>query len=90
MVYYVYLARCRDQSLYAGICLDPNEREKIHNSGKGAKYTRSRLPIRFVFIEQCTSKSIALKREAAIKRLKKAEKEKLLTSHSTHRSKLLR
>lgn len=77
MPYYFYLARCSDGSLYSGSCTDLAEREKKHNAGKGAKYTRSRLPIVFVYTETFKTKSAAMKREAAVKKLKKEEKEKL-------------
>lgn len=80
MPYYFYFARCSDGSLYAGSCKDLAEREKTHNAGKGAKYTRSRLPIRFVYHEEFLTKSDALKREAEIKRLTKQKKEELVTA----------
>lgn len=78
MPYYFYLARCSDDSLYAGICKDLKEREAKHNDGSGAKYTRSRLPIRFVHTEKYATKSEAMKREAEVKKWKKEEKEKLV------------
>jgi putative endonuclease len=78
MPYFFYLARCSDDSLYAGICKDLKEREKKHNDGSGAKYTRSRLPIRFVHTETYATKSDAMKREAEVKTWKKEEKEGLI------------
>ena len=78
MPYFFYLARCSDDSLYAGICKDLKEREKKHNDGSGAKYTRSRLPIRFVHTETFATKSDAMKREAEVKTWKKEEKEGLI------------
>lgn len=80
MEYFFYLARCSDNSLYAGICKDLKEREKKHNDGSGAKYTRSRLPIRFVHTETFATKSDAMKREAEVKTWKKEEKEQLLSA----------
>ena len=77
MSWYVYMARCRDNSLYTGCTDDPNRRLAVHNAGKGAKYTKSRLPVQLVYREECPDKSTALKREYAIKRLTKAEKELL-------------
>lgn len=75
---FFYLARCADGSLYAGSCMDTHAREDRHNSGKGAKYTRSRLPIRFVYSEKFLTLSEARKREAEVKRWRKAEKEQLI------------
>lgn len=77
MSWYVYMVRCRDNSLYTGCTDDPNRRLAVHNAGKGAKYTKSRLPVQLVYREECPDKSTALKREYAIKRLTKAEKELL-------------
>lgn len=79
MSWYVYMLRCRDGSLYTGYTDDVQRRLRVHNSGKGAKYTRSRLPVSLVYREACADKSTALKREYAIKRLKKPEKEALIT-----------
>ena len=78
MSWYVYMLRCRDGSLYTGYTDDPTRRLATHNAGKGAKYTRSRLPVVKVYEECFADKSEALRREAAIKRLKKAQKEALL------------
>jgi predicted GIY-YIG superfamily endonuclease len=79
MSHFFYLARCADGSLYAGTCVDPAEREKTHNAGKGSKYTRSRLPLRIIHLETFETLSEARKREAEVKRWNKAEKEVLLT-----------
>lgn len=78
MSWYVYMLRCRDGSLYTGYTDDPVRRLAVHNSGKGAKYTRSRLPVALVYSEEYDDKSAALKREFAIKRLKKSQKETLI------------
>ena len=78
MSYFFYLARCSDASLYSGSCLDLHAREKTHNDGKGAKYTRSRRPIAMVYAEKFTTLSAARKREAEVKRWKKTDKEKLI------------
>jgi putative endonuclease len=75
--WYFYLARCGDGSLYSGICVDLEARFEKHNSGKGAKYTRSRLPVTMVYSEELESQSAALKREAEVKRWSKDRKEKL-------------
>lgn len=74
MSFYVYLLRCRDGTLYAGYTDDPERRLKAHNAGKGAKYTRSRLPVELVYREECPDKSAALRREWALKRMTRAEK----------------
>lgn len=81
MSWYVYMLRCRDGSLYTGYTDDPQRRLTVHQSGKGAKYTRSRLPVQLVYQSRCDSKSDALKQEFAIKRLTKAEKEKLVVDY---------
>ncbi len=74
----VYLLRCRDGSLYTGITNDLPKRLKAHAAGRASKYTRSRLPVRLAYSEPQKSKSAALKREAAIKRLRRAEKDRLV------------
>ncbi len=78
MPHYFYLARCADDSLYAGTCVDLAGRESAHNSGKGAKYTRSRFPIKIVYHETFSTLNEARKREAEVKKWQKAQKEKLL------------
>ena len=77
-MHYVYLLRCGDGSLYTGYTDDVERRLAAHRSGKGAKYTRSRLPVELVYSEELPDKSAALRREAAIKRLPRQEKLKLL------------
>jgi len=76
--YYFYLARCADGSLYAGSCVDLQEREAMHNAGKGAKYTRGRLPVRFVYYELFPGRAEACRREAEVKRWPKLRKEMLV------------
>ncbi len=78
--YCVYILRCADGTLYTGIARDPAARCRAHNEGRGAKYTRARRPVRRVYIETCADRSSALKREAAIKRMTRAEKMKLIAS----------
>jgi|TARA_B100000700_G_scaffold260037_1_gene295272 putative endonuclease len=65
---------CNDQSLYTGITNDLKKRIIAHNSGKGAKYTKARLPVKLVYKESCKTKSDSLKREFEIKKLKRIEK----------------
>ena len=76
--YHVYLLCCADDSLYCGIARDPEQRLKAHNSGKGAKYTRSRRPCSLVLQEGPYTHGDALRREAEIKALSRAEKEDLI------------
>ncbi len=77
-MWYVYILRCADGSLYTGTAVDAKARERVHNSGRGAKYTRSRLPVRLVYAESLDSRGAALSRELAVKRLTHAEKERLI------------
>jgi putative endonuclease len=73
-VWYVYILRCRDGSLYTGATNDVDARIARHAAGSGARYTRSRLPVRLVHVERTAGRSAALRREAAVKRLTRAEK----------------
>ena len=83
MDWIVYLARCRDGSLYTGITTDLDRRLKQHNMGVGAAYTRSRLPVTLVYRERAGSRSQALRRERAIKSLTRAAKEALALQSGT-------
>ncbi len=76
--YYVYILKCRDNTLYTGITTDLENRLKKHNSGVGAKYTRGRTPVELMYYESGLDKSHALKREIAIKKLTRIKKEKLI------------
>ena len=78
MPWTVYLARSSDGSLYTGITTDPIRRMSEHNSGLGAAYTRTRRPIRLVYWETAEDRSGALRRENAIRRLGRREKEALV------------
>ncbi len=78
--YYVYILRCNDKSLYTGITNDLENRLKMHNEKKASKYTRCRTPVRYVYTEEVSDKSSALKREYEIKKLTKAQKEKFILS----------
>jgi predicted GIY-YIG superfamily endonuclease len=80
MPWTVYLARCRDGTLYTGITTDLLRRLEEHNTGSGAAYTRSRLPVTLVYCEQVDDRPRALRREHAIKRLTRAQKEALANS----------
>jgi putative endonuclease len=73
------MLRCADETLYTGIALNAEQRLQEHNnSPKGAKYTRARRPVTLVYNETCADKSSALKREYAIKKLTRLQKEALL------------
>jgi predicted GIY-YIG superfamily endonuclease len=76
----VYIVRCADSSLYTGIAKNVERRIKQHNAGRGAKYTRSRLPVELVYSESADTRETALRREIEIKRLKRGEKLKLIAS----------
>ena len=77
-MYLVYILRCGDGSLYTGITNDLSRRLAAHSSGRGAKYTRSRLPVALVWQEAQPDKSAALRRERQIKALSRAEKLRLI------------
>lgn len=81
-MYYVYMVQCRDNTLYTGITTDVQRRLNTHNSGKGAKYTRSRLPVQLVYQESQPDKSAALKREIAVKKLTRAQKLRLIEEYA--------
>ena len=76
--WYLYILRCRDDSLYTGITTDVQSRLEAHRAGKGAKYTRGRAPLELVYSETCGDHSTALKREAQLKSLPRAGKMKLI------------
>lgn len=74
---YVYIVQCSDGTLYTGYTTDIEKRIKMHNSGKGAKYTRGRLPVVLKHIETFKTKEEAMKREYAIKKLTREQKTEL-------------
>ena len=78
MTWWVYLLRCGDGTLYCGIALDVAARLKQHQEGRGAKYTRGRGPLELAYSEASASKAEALRRERALKRLKRSAKEALI------------
>ena len=77
MPWTVYLARCRDGTLYTGVTTDPERRLAQHNAGCGAAYTRSRLPVTLVYLESVGDRSDAQRREHAIRRMTRHQKETL-------------
>ena len=78
--WFAYILRCADDSLYTGTAKDVTARLTAHNAGRGARYTRGRGPVTLVYSEACGSRGDALKREAAIKRLTRADKDALIAS----------
>lgn len=76
---YTYIVRCSDGTFYTGWTTCLERRVTEHNSGRGAKYTRNRTPVKLVYYESFETKREAMKREAAIKKMSRAEKEKLFT-----------
>jgi len=80
--YYFYLARCSDNTLYCGYCINVADREAKHNKGEGAKYTRQRRPIKIIYWEKFKTASEAMKREAQVKSWRRDKKEKLIKSSS--------
>ncbi len=78
--WFFYLARCADGSLYSGIAVDPVKRMDVHNAGKGARYTRSRLPVVWVYSAPLPYPSPALNRDATVKKWNRQKKEALIAS----------
>ena len=78
-MHYAYIVKCSDGTYYTGYTNDLEKRLLAHNAGKGAKYTRNRLPVEMVYFEEYEDKSEALNREYAIKRLTRKQKEKLIS-----------
>lgn len=76
--WYLYILRCGDDTLYTGITTDVEKRLEAHRTGKGAKYTRGRAPLELVYREECGSHSNALKRELAVKKLTREQKESMI------------
>ncbi len=79
--FYTYILECSDRSLYTGYTVDLEKRIKSHNSGRASKYTSSRLPVKLAASWEFDSKSTAMRMEAAIKKLKRSEKFKLIEDH---------
>lgn len=77
-IWYLYILRCGDGSLYTGITTDVDKRLAAHAAGKGAKYTRGRGPLELLYRETCGTHSDALRRELEVKRLPREEKLRLI------------
>lgn len=85
MSWWVYILECRDGTLYTGCTDDVPRRLAAHNAGRGAKYTRSRTPVTLRYREEQPDCSAALRREAAIKRLTRTEKQTLIAGYGKER-----
>ncbi len=87
--WYVYLLRCNDNSLYAGITTNIERRLHQHNHTKlGAKYTRAKRPVTLAFIEIAADKSTASKKEYQLRKLPKIQKERLVSAYQSHKDHL--
>jgi putative endonuclease len=82
MPFYVYILLCKDGSFYTGYTKDLEERTKQHENGKGAKYTKAHRPQRVAYVELFNSRSSAMKRERAIKKLNHQQKHGLISSQN--------
>ena len=74
-----YIVECADGSFYTGWAVDAERRLKVHNAGRGARYTRSRRPVKLVYVEPQPDRTTAMRRERAIKRLTHAKKRQLIS-----------
>ena len=86
---YTYIVKCSDGTLYTGWTNDLEKRLDAHNSGKGAKYTKTRRPVTLAYYEEFETKELAMKREYAIKQLRKKEKLKLIDTQSIEKTEIL-
>ena len=77
-MHFVYIVRCADGTLYTGYARDPRKREALHNAGRGARYTSGRRPVSLVYTESYRSLGKALKREHALKRKTRKQKDALI------------
>lgn len=80
MSFFCYILECADGTYYTGWTTDPPRRERQHNAGRGAKYTRMRRPVKLVYIEELADRTSAMKRERAIKKMARAQKRTLIQS----------
>lgn len=75
---FCYIVECADGTYYTGWAIDPEKRVAVHNKGRGAKYTRMRLPVKLVYVEEQPNRTAAMKRERAIKKMTRGQKQKLI------------
>jgi len=78
MPFYCYILECSDGTFYTGWTTDPPRREKQHNTGTGARYTRARRPVKMIYVEEQADRKSAMKRELAIKNMSREQKKKLM------------
>ena len=78
---YMYVVECCDGTYYTGYTTDVKKRIAVHNSGKGAKYTRARLPVKLIYVEGFDSKEEAMSAEVLLKRKKRPQKERFLSDN---------
>jgi putative endonuclease len=78
MPFYCYILECADGTFYTGWTTDPPRREQQHNAGRGARYTRTRRPVKLVYVEELSDRTGAMKKERAIKAMTRAAKMKLV------------
>lgn len=83
MACYCYILECADGTYYTGWTTDPKRRERQHNRGRGARYTRARCPVRLVYIEEQPDRASAMRRERRLKTLKHDQKRALALSYQT-------
>ena len=81
----LYILRCSDGSYYTGVTTDIANRLKVHNSGKGAKYTRSRRPVELVYYEECETETHARRRELEVKGWNRKKKERIIRGFPSKR-----
>jgi len=84
--WFLYIVRCRDDSLYVGVSNDVEERVKRHNNGTGARFTAGRRPVKLVYIEEHPNQRLAMSREAKIKKWRREKKKQLIEDFPQLRS----
>ncbi|KAB1434297.1 GIY-YIG nuclease family protein [Candidatus Galacturonibacter soehngenii] len=80
---YTYIVKCKDETFYTGWTNDLDKRIEAHNKKKGAKYTKSRVPVTLMYYEEFKTKEEAMKREYEIKKLNRKQKERLMKGHKS-------
>jgi len=80
---YCYIVECADGTYYTGWAIDPEKRVAMHNKGRGARYTRTRGPVKLVYVEELPDRKTAMKREIAIKRMGRVGKVRLINEEGT-------
>lgn len=76
--FFVYIVQCKDGTYYTGYALDIEKRVELHNTGKGAKYTRNRRPVELVWYKTCKNRIFAMRAENTIKRFKREDKKRIV------------